>query len=411
MHNLASSASPPTADQTVSSKTVPQLGLASRLRPRILVLSFVLLAGIGIAVAFCFRQGDPNPDSALSAEETTLVKSGIIDPYARTNLYAKVSGYVKRVAREPRAELLPASLIQPAAGTWLVLHTGRRLELGSVVHAGQVLVEIDVPERFQELEEKKAGLRIRELEIVEGKTAVQTAEMALWIVYSQFDEIVAEARERGAFLTAAQADLDLQLELVRRNVKAKETLPPLELKVAAAHFAVDTIQVKRQVVMAEMFTLGSKLDTAQANFRVKEARVREARKEVDEARTMAEYALVCAPYDGIISKCEDVNPGRFVQNGRAYMARPLMTIINLNQVKVVFHVTPKEAVSVKEGTKVRVRVKEGISWRGKGVVSRTSQVFNPETGKMRVEIDLDNSNHLLKPGMHAEVALSLNGRP
>jgi RND family efflux transporter MFP subunit len=139
---------------------------------------------------------------------------------------------------------------------------------------------------------------------------------------------------------------------------------------------------------------------------VKEALVEIARKEVLKAQSVSDYAFVRAPFDGVITY-RGVDEGDFVQNASSGQTRLLMTVCAIDRVKAVLEIPDRQAVWVRAGTPAKIHFDSRTSWDFSGRVSRIAHSLDNQSRTMRVEIDLDNRNRALLPGMYGKVTLTL----
>jgi HlyD family secretion protein len=278
----------------------------------------------------------------------TFEQPGSIRPWAQAELYAKTSGYLKHLAREPGSSV----------------GNGPEKDIGSLVKAGEVLVEIDVPELVQEVAQRDSLLKQAEAELVHARANIATFEAAVTLQTKQLSRM-------------------------------KEL--------------ADSRTVTREVVdekQAEFTVASSKLAAAKADLLVKEARIRVARDELERARILAAYTRIQSPFNGVISY-RGVDVGDFVQNATSGQTRPLLSILAVDKVKVVLQVPERDAVWVQAGTEATVRLDARPGWQFKGKVARVSPSLDMQSRTRPVEIDLDNTDHKLLPGMYGNVTLVL----
>jgi RND family efflux transporter MFP subunit len=157
---------------------------------------------------------------------------------------------------------------------------------------------------------------------------------------------------------------------------------------------------------AELAVASSKLAACRADILVKESRVRVAKDDLDRARILASFAQIRAPFDGVISY-RSVDEGDFVQNASTGQPRPLMTLAATDKVKLVLHVPEREAIWAEIGGEASVQVDARVNWLGKGQVSRVGPTLDVQTRTRQVEIDLENKDRKLIPGMYGQVTLAL----
>lgn len=109
--------------------------------------------------------------------------------------------------------------------------------------------------------------------------------------------------------------------------------------------------------------------------------------------------LVTAPIDGYIVE-KKVTAGAFI---RPDMGDNLFTISDLKNVWVYANVYETDINKIKEGYTVKVLP---ISYPDKtytGKIDKISQVLDPQSKSMKVRINIDNADMLLKPDMFAKV--------
>jgi membrane fusion protein (multidrug efflux system) len=134
-----------------------------------------------------------------------------------------------------------------------------------------------------------------------------------------------------------------------------------------------------------------------------EATMKVAAAAYETAVTRLSYARISAPFRGIITR-RYLDPGAVVTANTV----PLFTLMDLNVVKIFLNVLEADIPSIKTGEKALVTVESFPGREFAGTVTRFSQALDLATRTMAVEIDIPNRDHLLKPGMFAEVTLILN---
>ncbi len=112
--------------------------------------------------------------------------------------------------------------------------------------------------------------------------------------------------------------------------------------------------------------------------------------------------LVTAPIDGYIVE-KKVTAGAFI---RQDMGDNLFTISDLKNVWVYANVYEADISKIKEGYAVKVLPLSYPDRVFNGKIDRISQVLDPLSKSMKVRINLDNNEMLLKPDMFAKVLVS-----
>lgn len=357
----------------------------------------------------------------------TLEQPGSIKPWAQAELYAKVSGNLKWIQRQPTPELacqwlardLAASALTPlglpfawfanrAANAHLALGQGPQKDIGSLVSAGEVLLEIDVPELIQDIAQKQALLEQKVAELEQAHTTIATFEAAVEAAKAQRKQAEADVKKSESEHIFCSKQLHRLRGLAHDKTVTEEVVDEKENHVAAALAAWESSQAKVQAVQAEMAVISSKLATARADILIRGAQVHVAQEELERARLLADYARIRAPFDGIIA-FRGVDEGDFVQNASTGQTRLLMTVMAVDKVKVVLQVHEEDSPWVQVGAEATVHVdaRRKTNWHCLGRVARKSDSLDSQTRTMGVEIDLDNADRKLKPGMYGQVTLTL----
>lgn len=124
------------------------------------------------------------------------------------------------------------------------------------------------------------------------------------------------------------------------------------------------------------------------------------------AKTRLQYAWITAPFAGTVTR-RFLDPGALVTPNSS----TLFSLMDLDQMKIIVSVLEKDIPQVTIGKSAVVTVDAFPGNSFSGTVRRLSEAVDPATRTMAIEIDLDNRNHVLKPGMFANVMLIVNERP
>jgi RND family efflux transporter MFP subunit len=134
------------------------------------------------------------------------------------------------------------------------------------------------------------------------------------------------------------------------------------------------------------------LDNAEAAMTV-------AKANSDGAKTRLDYAHIKAPFSGFITK-------RFLDAGALINSNAtLFTLMDLSTIKIMVNILEKDISLVKTGSKATATVDALPGKEFTGTIKRISEALDLSTRTMAVEIDIPNTDRLLKPGMFATVKL------
>jgi membrane fusion protein (multidrug efflux system) len=163
---------------------------------------------------------------------------------------------------------------------------------------------------------------------------------------------------------------------------------------------------------------------ARQDVDIADAKFQEAKANVDELFAMDSYTRITAPFDGVITE-RFVDPGALIHAGGGQgstapmqgaarpggSAAPVVSIARLDKLRIYVYVPQDEVGSVHRGMRATVTV-QGLQGTGfSGTVARFAHSLDLATRTMLTEVDLDNPEHTLYPGMYANVTLVLQSHP
>jgi RND family efflux transporter MFP subunit len=140
--------------------------------------------------------------------------------------------------------------------------------------------------------------------------------------------------------------------------------------------------------------------SAEANIRANEANVSRLERLVG-------FERVVAPYDGIITE-RLVEQGDLISStGGLDGGKKLFAIAQPSTLRVQVNVPQTFAPDIQVGQEARLNVKERSGAEYSGKVVRTASSLNASSRTMLVEVQVDNREGALLPGMFSEVKFAL----
>jgi RND family efflux transporter MFP subunit len=245
-----------------------------------------------------------------------------------------------------------------------------RVDAGDRVRQGSVIATLEVPEFNNDLNQAAATRRRSESEVTRARAEVRRAQAALDAARLIHSRLEAVSRARPNLL--AQQEVDDALARMR---------------------------------MAE-----AQLDTARAGLAVAEEHARAQEAGEDRARTMADYLVIVAPFSGLITKRYAHN-GAMIQAGTTSQTQtmPVARLSQVDHLRLVLPVPESAVPGVRVGRIVKIKV-PALDRTFDGRVARFSGRVDSATRTMETEVDVANSDHLLKPGMYAFADLTLEAK-
>lgn len=241
------------------------------------------------------------------------------------------------------------------------------VDVGDRVKAGQVLAVLEIPELLDDVQQDEAVIRRSTEEINRAHADLDRAQSAHQVAHLAAERLSAVIKERPNLV--AQQDID---DATARDRGAEAQVATAKAAVAAA---------EQQLAVSK----------ATAN----------------KTHTLLEYTRITAPFAGVITH-RYADTGAMIQAGTSSQTQtmPVVQLSENDRLRLIIQV-PESAVShIRLGEPVEVRV-ESLARSFPGVIARFAGKVNPETRTMETEVDVQNANLTLVPGMYAYASIAL----
>jgi RND family efflux transporter MFP subunit len=241
---------------------------------------------------------------------------------------------------------------------------------------------------------------------VVAATKVERSDLARSVSYTAemrpYEDVDLHAKVAG-YLKTINVDIG-------DRVKAGQVISTLELPEqeadlsrAKADFAIRKLDFDRLDEVAKKapgLLAQQEIDQARGDFEV-------AKAALERAKVLTEYAVITAPFDGIITR-RYADPGALIQAGTASSSQsmPLVHLAELDRLRLDFPVPQSIAPQIQPGMKVSIEV-QATGEKIAGTVARQTDNIDTATRMMRVEVDVKNPDLRLKPGMYATASIDL----
>jgi RND family efflux transporter MFP subunit len=270
---------------------------------------------------------------------------------------------------EPTSELLLPGNIEPLYNASLYARVDgylerRNVDIGAKVRAGQVLAIISAPEVDQQLLQARATLAQSEASLEQAKAGLEQAKA-------------------NAELTRLTKERDL----------------PLGEQHAISQQIVDSAVQSHNARMADVSAAAANITAAAANITANRANV-------SRLEQMKGFERIVAPFDGVVTE-RNIERGDLVATGSASLGKPLFSVAQSGTLRIQIDVPQSEAVNIKDGQIALVDVKERLGRAYTGTVTRSAGALNNAARTMLTEVQIDNRDGSLLPGMYAQVKFTL----
>jgi len=241
------------------------------------------------------------------------------------------------------------------------------VDVGDHVKTGQTLAVLEIPELAAELSGADAAVR-------RAKEEIRRAEGDL-------------ARSQSAHAAAHSAYLRLK--------QAADSRAGL-----VAQQEIDDSQAKDLEFEAQVSSSSAALSSAQQQLQVAEANQKQY-------SALSDYSRIVAPFSGVVT-ARFADTGALIAAGTSSssQAMPVVRLAEISKLRLVLPIPESVAAQIHLGDPVKARV-QAVNQDFVGKVSRFADSLDRQTRTMETEIDFDNRDARLIPGMYAETQLSL----
>jgi RND family efflux transporter MFP subunit len=241
------------------------------------------------------------------------------------------------------------------------------VDIGDIVHQGETLAILEVPELRAQLQGTVFQLKQSQEEITRAQHEVKSAEALEYALHAESERLKQAAATRPGLI--AQQELD--------DAQAKD------------------LNSQAQV------------DAAKSALAAAQQHAEAARADNQRVQALESYTIVTAPIAGVVV-WRYADTGALIQGGTNSndSTLPIVRISQSALLRLRIPVPENDVKFVHIGDTLQVRV-DAINRSFDGKVVRFTRNVNFETRTMETEVDVENKNLSIDPGMYANTALQL----
>lgn len=210
-------------------------------------------------------------------------------------------------------------------------------------------------------------------------------------------DIGSEVKSGQLLVTLEAPELMSQLAAAESRLKSQEAI--YEASNATYNRLVETSKVPGTISQNDLDQANAKKKSDFAQFQAMQA----AYKEIT---AMRDYLEIRAPFDGVVSS-RNVNLGAYVGPAGKGSELPILTVQEQKLLRLAVSVPEACTGYLQNGHEVNFTVKAFPGHIYAAMVRRMSGALDQRLRSERVEMDVDNENKKLLPGMVAEVTVPL----
>jgi HlyD family secretion protein len=310
-----------------------------------------------------------------------LVGGGACRSEARPGPEAGARAGEKPSGREVRLLRVTSSTFEQVIEIAGTLAADDQLVLATKVPGRLATIDVDLASPVKE------GQVIAQIETADYELGVQQAQAAL-----------GQARAQLGLPVRGRADkLDIDATAIVRQARATlEEARASEARLGKLAGEGLTPQADLDAARATLLRAEASLESAREQVRLRQAQVQERESELEIARQRLADTAIRSPLDGFV-QARRASKGEYLAAGAA-----VAEVVRVNPLRLRLSVPEREAISLKTGQAVHVRVtgQSGppeMQAEYQGVVARLAPSLDAQSRSLLIEADIENPG-TLRPG-------------
>jgi len=281
-----------------------------------------------------------------SAPSSELLLPGNITPLTEAYIYARAAGYVKR----------------------------RYVDIGDRVRQGQLMAEIEAPDLDQQ--------------VIQGRASLQQTRANLGQTQASLEQSQSQQRLTGVTLGRWKT-------LVSRGVLSQQ---------------------EGDQKQADYDNAAALVHVAEANVRAAQDNVRASEANVARLVELQSFKFIRAPFTAVVTS-RSVDTGSLISPTGAGQGNPnvgsnanggntsgeLFRVAQIGRLRILVNVPQSFAPAIHLGLAANVTLQEMSRRKVVGNVTRTSNSLDPNTRTLLTEVQVDNRDGTLLPGMYVQL--------
>jgi RND family efflux transporter MFP subunit len=241
------------------------------------------------------------------------------------------------------------------------------VDVGSHVKEGQTLAVLEVPELAAELSGADAAVRRAKEEIRRAQGDVQRAKSAHEATHAMADRLTQASDSRAGLV--AQQEVD---DARAKDLEGEAQVSSAQAALSAAEQALDVAVATQQ-----------------------------------QYKALSDYTKITAPFTGVIT-VRYADTGSLIAAGTSSSTQsaPVVRLAQISVLRLVLPIPESIAGQIRLGDPVKVHV-QALNQDSVGKVSRFADALDPQTRTMETEIDFQNRDGKLLPGMYVEAKIGV----
>lgn len=301
----------------------------------------------------------------------TTSQPGTVHAFEWAELFAKESGYLAKQTKD----------------------------IGDTVKKNEIIAELSAPELDEDVVRCEAAVKRAEAVVEQMKARITSAKAA---------KKAAEAAEVAshAEVKRTQASSDFYGKQFRRFQQLfasrsidEKVVDEKEDAYLAAEAALEAAKANVLTAQAKVAEADANIIQAESDLATAVADVGVAESNLAKAKVLLDYTKIRAPFDGVVTH-RGFHVGDFIRTRAEAAQVPLFTVARNDLMRIVIEVPDRDVPYVDPGDTVLLNIDALPGRPFEGKIARLSFSEDAHSRTMRVEVDLPNTEGLLRHGMY-----------
>jgi HlyD family secretion protein len=340
----------------------------------------------------------------MEADAAPPAKSTRVEESVKVDVALPRQGGLARTTSQPGSvhAFQEAELYSQAYGYLKVLN----VDIGDRVKKGDLLAQISVPEADQAVTESKAAVDQAAANVLQMKAKVDVAIADQAAAVAAVDRQLASQKRDEARLSFYEKQYKRVQSLLQLKSIDERLVDEKEDQFLAAESALDAAKAAVVSARLDVKSAEARIGQARADVVAAEAAARLAEATLAKAEIRRSFGDIVSPYNGVIT-VRNVHVGDFIRDAQHGGALPLLRVERTDVLRVVIQVPDREVPYTDVGDAAEIAIDALPNRIFKGKVSRIADSEDQATRTMRTEIDIPNTEGLLRKGMYGKATIFL----
>jgi multidrug resistance efflux pump len=260
--------------------------------------------------------------------------------------------------------------------------------IGDPIHAGEVLLVLEVPDLVADLKSKEEQVNLKKNEVVTAQALLSSKEAGLEAAKAKVDQAKASITQAIATREFRKKRLDRFQTLAKDDTVTADLVDEQTKEFEAAAAAVELAMAASGQANGALTEKKAEIVAAMAEVEQKKIAVSVAIREMEKAQAQLGLSKLTAPFDGIVV-ARSVDPGDFSFTPSGVSKTAMLVVASDKRSKVVARFPDSILVGLSSKTKAEITFDQLPGFVLSAPISRYAPMVDSTDRAVLVEVDLD----------------------